>query len=136
MEDVFALTRYDISVGLVQDTLSWLRTSPCMYIPKKLSLANVDALAGKHISRRRGLFEFSAHHGIETQKVTCDNLSGKGTPEAASIFCRSLTVSGKQKAQHHLQDLSDPVAMPSCRVAVIMNPTDWEAVCGALACPP
>ena len=84
---------------------------------------------------QRGLFEFRAHHGIETQKGTCDKLSDKKTPEAASIIGRSLTVTSvgkKQKAEHLLQDLSDPVAMPSCRVAVVVNPTDWEAVCAAL----
>ena len=135
VEDVFTLTRYGISVRQAQDTLSWLRIVPSIYIPKKLSLATMDALAGKLISRRRGLFEFRAHHGIETQRVTSNKLSGKETPEAASIIGRSLTLPGlgkKQKAKHLLQDLSDPVAMPSCRVAVVMNPTDWEAVCAAL----
>lgn len=37
----------------------------------------MDAAAGKFVSRRQNLFDCSAHHGIETKRVSCDWLLGE-----------------------------------------------------------
>lgn len=48
VEGVFSFTSYGIDVCLGREMLSWLRRSPSICVPKKLSLVVVE---GKHTSR-------------------------------------------------------------------------------------
>ena len=122
VEGILSLAQYGINVGLAQEALRWLRTQPSIHLPQKLSLATMDAVAGKLVSRQQGRYEFSGHRGIETRSVshelaTADTISGS----VATLH-----------AEHYVQDLVDPIAMPTCRVAAIVDMADREAVCAAL----
>ena len=79
-------------------------------------------MAGKHISRRRGLLEFSAHHVIDTKKSTCDKLSGKETSDSASTLGRH------QSQRNCLMTVPGLGKKATAEHFVIVNPTDGEAV--------
>ena len=89
-----------------------------------------EAVAGHHgrcgranwFSRQQGRYEFSGHRGIETRSVSHE----LATPDTISGSVATL------HAEHYVQDLVDPVEMPTCRVAAIVDMADREAVCVAL----
>ena len=122
VEGILSLAQYGINVGFAQEALRWLRTLPSTHLPQKLSLPTMGAVTSILVSRQQGRHEFFVHRGIETRSVshelgTLETISGSGV----TLY-----------AEHYDQDLVDPVAMPTCRVAAIVDMADREAVCTAL----
>ena len=122
LDGILPLAQYGINVGKAQEALRWLRTQPSIHLPQQLSLVTMDVVAGKLVSRQQGRYAFSGHRGIESRSVSHE----LATPN---------TISGSvatRHAEHYVQDLVDPVEMPTCRVAAIVDMADREAVCAAL----
>jgi len=145
VEGVLSLVKFGIHVDMVQEALRWLRTRPSIVIPEEMSLAVADAVAGKLVSRRRGLFECSPHPGIDTEKNTWegnsfhDGAKTSVSSEVAHVIGKVLWKSkivtlpvGRSQAEHRVQNLVDPAAMSNCRVVAIVDRGDSEAVCAAL----
>ena len=59
VEGVESLAPFGISLELVQTTLWWLGTRPCIVLPRAISLAGVDAVVDKLVSRSQERHEMT-----------------------------------------------------------------------------
>lgn len=124
VEGVLSLARFGVSVPMVKDTLRWLPSCPRVQLPQNLTLAVVDAVAGKLVSRQRGRLEMSPQRGIESHRVS---RARKSSPTCSL----AEDVGDIPHVVHRVQDLADPVADTRCQIAVIVHSKNWDAVCAA-----
>jgi len=108
-EAMMYLTKYGISTEKLQETLRWLQSRTMIWLPKKLSLATVKAIAlslkGSALDATQDVFE---------------SLSGHGESEPTKDW------------EHCLLDFSDPQPNDICKVVVVVDSQNLEALCAAI----
>ena len=76
VEGVESLAPYGTSLDMVQTTLWWLGTRPCIVLPGAISLADVDAVVDKLVGRRQGRHEMTT---VASVRSTIHSPEGGGT---------------------------------------------------------
>jgi len=124
---IFGISKFGISVDMAQVTLSWLTSRSRFSLPPRVSLSVLDVVAGKLASRKRGLREYSAQPGVESTRLISEVNAERPSPHR-----RTRTLHRDHPAEHVVQQLEDPAAMPNCKVVSIVDRGNSEAVCAAL----
>ena len=123
---ILDLAKFGISVEMAQETLLWLRSRSRLLLPQRLTLAVSDAVAGKLVSRKRGLCEHATQLGVESARLASEV---EADAHHRSRHIRHLKITS---AAHVVQQLEDPPAMPTGEVVAIVDHGNWEGVCTAL----
>ena len=123
VEGIHSLASYGISVGMVRETLHWLRARPRVLLSRRTTRSSMKSVADKLIKRRSRKLETVSIGGMRTVDVS-DNLGvvvnpGSG-PRAGAVL------------EHRLQDDAPDAQVPKGSLAVsIVDHANDEAVCAA-----
>ena len=123
---IVGIAKFGISVDMARVTLSWLQSRSRLSLPHKVSLSVLEVVAGKLLSRKRGLCEYSARTGVQSRSL---NVAEADRPSSHAL---RRSFQRYDPAEHVVQQLQDPAATVTCKVVAIVDRGNWEGICAAL----
>ena len=122
VEGIQSLAPYGISLEMAQTTLWWLGIRPCIVLPRAISLAGVDAVVEKLVSRRQGRNEMAT---VTFMRSTVN--SAEENEETQICQWRpGATVS------HFVTEASQSLTPATVLVVSIVDHCNQESMCTAL----
>ena len=125
VEGAQSLAPYGIGLEMVQHTLWWLGTRPRIVLPCAMSLAGVDAVVGKLISRRGGRDEMATVACMEST-TTIPDTEESGVAEGGTRWRQP------QRVSHQVVEPYRWLTPATVSVVSIVDHSNQESVCTAL----